>query len=344
MPDAKVDDPATTGIGKPKKPRAKGKGKPKPKVQAQASSERPDELKARDRALKRFRHNLEKSKKSVKKEWARTADKDKEKWRTQFAASGDFDFVKDIKTERRSHKKSKSTKGVWMTEDKLLATEGWTADNAESEVGQRAFRRATLTMDMCKKIGKKFIKKHPQHGERLYKRLEMEESDVKNREQALQTLLEKQADVDDAVGQEGIPEESGSSGSSDADDSDNDSDSESASSKPSKKKRSTCVDQEEIQRRTEALGKCVSLESQMKGFDWKKFNWLSSWSKQITESTSKLAGAKDCIVAALNGAARTPEYEEATKTISIAEHLVGVITPVHRTMLEATQKLNAAQD
>jgi hypothetical protein len=52
MPDAKVDDPATTGIGKPKKPRAKGKGKPKPKVQAQASSERPDELKARDRALK----------------------------------------------------------------------------------------------------------------------------------------------------------------------------------------------------------------------------------------------------------------------------------------------------
>ena len=129
--------------------KARAKAKTAPKVdQAQSKEHR--------NFLARFRHAIKAGGADLKRRFDDASKLEKKRWRKVFGADGNFDRVESSKTIEKS-RESNETKGAdWLTADGILAAEGWSEENRNTEFGQRAERRAQLLIRQCTKMGKKW--------------------------------------------------------------------------------------------------------------------------------------------------------------------------------------------
>ena len=112
-----------------------------------------------EKEMARFRYQLGRSKKSVRKAHKKAKGPEKKRWLAMWQKTSNFDFVEAEKLESKGISNRKRRKSLWLTKDKIYDNEGWTLTNSETPQGQRAAMRAENIVSFCDKMGKKYKKR-----------------------------------------------------------------------------------------------------------------------------------------------------------------------------------------
>ena len=339
------DDHKAASTKTPKKPKAQGKKKSKnvtPRCKAatkrrtQTEGEQGTEASAKSTqhaaAMKRLRTAVRGSKEDIRKQYNKISKLQKQEWAKQYDETKNFDWVITKKSEARKNMKKLLENAEWMTSDGLLLAEGWSESNQHSEFGQRAAARALAIETHCKKLGKKFVKKHRQHGEYIYPRLTNLSQIVKEHEKCIATEVSKEGKVDEAENQKGATSSSSgfsSMSESDADDTDDEDDPEPKKGAKPNANAAYAANQ---------IGACVAMDEAMKKFDPHTHKWLEPWKQQLEDVRKALAIAKETFTTSLSASVTDKHTQDGEQALQAAQALNNILQPVWQTMEQAVSK------
>ena len=162
------------------KPAAKGKSRP-------SKGDRTKETKDHQNTLQRINDFLKKSKPELKAAYRAASNKEKKDFQNVFTKCGSFDFIDKLKAHAEKFAQGNKKEGQWKTEDEISADFGLTEANAKTPRGQRALLKTKAVIDHCKKMGSKWHRPHPQHGDIIYKLLVFSDFEAQSKEEEVQT-------------------------------------------------------------------------------------------------------------------------------------------------------------
>ena len=307
------------------KAKAKAKGAPRQLTEEQRNH---------DNLMARYRYALERSKRAVRKQHAKATAAERKMWAKKFAATGSFDFVEVLKREDKARVENRRKRGRWMTEDAIYAEEGYTEANKNTPFGIRAAARAKATVDYCKKMGKKYCRRHEQHGDKIFRKLDDTDDTCRTHKQSLETVGTRKVNSEEAEHADDVD--------SDDDESKNGSDESSSSSNSSGDKNDDDDEDEKAScnEKAKALGSCIALKAKMEDMnDPKKYKWLEPWAPKIQKAVEGLNEASQSLLKVVAGDRDNAMKQKAMECVEESTRLYDVLKPVHETMLAATEKI-----
>lgn len=292
--------------------------------------------KEHENALQRVRYHVARSKKSIRKEYAKASRAEKAEWAKKWAETQNFDWVVCRKTKHRSKVARDGKEFEWLTEDGLLTAEGWTEENQNTPFGLRAHARAQAVVTSCKKL-KGFTRVDSQHGDVLYKKILVKGAEVNESGEMVSTSLYKKSSMADAE----AATSSSSSGSSSSSDDDDDDDTTS-NDEPMAELEDTAGS-----KRCECLmGKSASLMAKMSTWDASSMVFLKPWEpklKEVLENLAKGQGSLTKIMASEGDIAKHKKtLNEVEKFVHDGEALYDLIQPILSSVLAANATINRA--
>ena len=287
-------------------------------------------------AMARLRGQVANSKKHVKHEYSKLKKTEKRAWARKYESTGNFDWVKSSKRESKKKRKADDSLGKYLTEDGMLTAEGWTPENAQSDFGLRAQARAKAIVEYCKKVGGEMIRRHSQHGETTYKRLEESVLNSKEHTQEVATEMTKEGEAATASSERGMSsEESSSSSDSHGDSSDDEDDQpKEHDEEPTGPAAASAAASD-----TGLLGECICLKEKLRLFDETTQEWLKPWASQLKNARDMLTKAADSLLKGIAKKLGATEMETVREALAEGTRMYNIISPVHQSMEMAKEKL-----